>query len=449
MPSTDTTGLSRTELTALVADAFVYGFPLVFDLQQVARFTGDGMGSVPPAPFNEFSHATALSGPQDTFVSINNDTVYSIANVSIGGGPVRLDVPDAAGRYYVLQFVDAWTNNFAYIGRRSTGTLARSYLLVPPGWDGMPPEGVMVIESPTTVATIVGRWAVDGDADLPSVRALQKKLRLTATAPASGLPGPAPGVPPDFAFLEQLRVGMRAYPPAERDRRYQRRFRSLGLLDAETPYTDLDPDRAAILRDGLAAGKQRLERALTDRSTPQQNGWNLNYHAFDYNLDFFQVGALDDPHWKLPDDPDRYLLRATAARGGLWGNHGYEAAYATVYTDGDGRPLHGAHRYELRFAEPPPCGAFWSVTMYDTPDFYLVANPIGRYSLGDRTRGLRTARDGSLTMVLQHDEPADPDGRANWLPTPAGTFRPLLRIYEPHAAVFDGRYELPPVVRVE
>ena len=46
-------------------------------------------------------------------MSINNDTVYSIAQLDVSGGPVRLRVPDADGRYYVLQFVDAWTNNFA------------------------------------------------------------------------------------------------------------------------------------------------------------------------------------------------------------------------------------------------------------------------------------------------------------------------------------------------
>jgi hypothetical protein len=27
----------------------------------------------------------------------------------------------------------------------------------------------------------------------------------------------------------------------------------------------------------------------------------------------------------------------------------------------------------------PPTSAFWSVTIYDTPDFLLGANPIGRY----------------------------------------------------------------------
>ncbi|MGW5382749.1 DUF1254 domain-containing protein [Nocardia sp. NPDC003963] len=449
MSNTDAAGMSGAELTTLAADAFVYGFPLVFDLQQIARFTSEGMGSLPPAPLNEFSHATALAGPRDTFVSVNNDTVYSIANITTAGGPVRLDVPDTAGRYYVLQFVDTWTNNFAYIGRRATGSLAASYLLVPPEWDGMPAEGVTVIECPTSVVTIVGRWAVDGDADLPAVRALQEGLRSTPPGSGPGLPARTPGVPADLGFFEQLRVGMRAFPPAERDRRYQQRFEPLGLLEADTPYADLDPVRATALRKGLAAGRQRLETELTHGSVPRQNGWNQSYHLFDYNLDFFGIGTRDDPHWRLPDDPDRYLLRAAAARGGLWGNHGYEAAYAMIYTDSEGRPLEGTHRYELCFAEPPPCAAFWSVTMYDTPDFHLVDNPIFRYSLGDRTPGLRTGPDGSLVVALQHDTPADPDRRANWLPTPADAFRPLLRIYEPHETVLDGTYELPPIIRVD
>ncbi len=91
-----------------------------------------------------------------------------------------------------------------------------------------------------------------------------------------------------------------------------------------------------------------------------------------------------------------------------------------LYVDGDVQPLDGERRYELRFAAPPPCRAFWSVTMYDTPDFYLVDNPIDRYSIGDRTPGLQTAPDGSLVIVMQQNEPSDPDHRANWLPTPAG-----------------------------
>ena len=127
------------DLAALAADAFVYGFRLAFDLQQVGGHAG--MGMITPGPFNTFSHASRLAGPEDRFVSINNDTIYSIAQVDVSGGPVLLRVPDAAGRYYVLQFVDAWTNNFAYVGRRTTGTAAGSFLLTPPGWEGNDPAG--------------------------------------------------------------------------------------------------------------------------------------------------------------------------------------------------------------------------------------------------------------------------------------------------------------------
>ena len=127
------------DLAALAADAYIYGFPLIFDLQMVGGQAQ--MGMITPGPFNSFSHASRLAGPDDQFVSINNDTIYSIAQVDVSGGPVLLRVPDTAGRYYVLQFVDAWTNNFAYVGRRATGTAAGSFLLVPPGWQGIRPTG--------------------------------------------------------------------------------------------------------------------------------------------------------------------------------------------------------------------------------------------------------------------------------------------------------------------
>ena len=116
-----------------------------------------------------------------------------------------------------------------------------------------------------------------------------------------------------------------------------------------------------------------------------------------------------------------------------------------VYVDAEGDELDGARGYELRFTTPPPYRAFWSVTMYDTPDFFLVANPIDRYSIGDRTPGLHTEDDGSLIIVMAPEKPSEPERRANWLPTAAGTFRPILRMCEPDHAVVDGRYELPPI----
>lgn len=441
--------MTEPALEDLAAEAFFYGFPLVFNLEQVERFLTTGVGALPAAPFNTFGHAAALAGPKDTFVSVNNDTVYSIAQVDAGGGPVRLDVPDADGRYYVLQFVDAWTNNFAYVGHRATGTDAGAFLLVPPGWEGDEPEDAAVIRLPTAVASIVGRWAVDGEDDLPAVAALQAAVRLTPSAPGTGLPTADPRVADDLVFFERLRVAMAAFPPAPRDLPVQERLEPLGLLEPASPYAEPDPELAEALRTGLAANREAMETALHNDSSPTSNGWRLTYHLFDYNLDFFEVGTLDDPAWKIEDPRLRYIQRALAARAGLWGNHGYEAAYAMIYEDADGRPLSGEHVYRIRFDAPPPVGAFWSVTMYDLPDFFLVDNAIDRYSIGDRTPGLAHAPDGSLTIAIQRDPPDDPAARANWLPAPDGPFRPILRLYEPGETVLDGSYELPAITRLD
>jgi hypothetical protein len=433
------------DLAALAADAYIYGFPLVFDLQMVGGQAE--MGMIAPGPFNAFSHASRLAGPDDRFVSINNDTIYSIAQVDVSAGPVLLRVPDTAGRYYVLQFVDAWTNNFAYVGRRATGTAAGSFLLTPPGWHADAPAGTRVIEFPTNVGTIVGRWACDGPADLDAVRALQAGLALepqAAPASAAGIPAPA-RVPAGLAFFEQLRAWMQAFPPSGPDQDYQQRFAPLGLLDPASPYTDCPPDLAQALAAGADAAKQKMETALTGGGlAPVVNGWTLTFHSFDYNLDHLGPGTIDDPAWKIPDRHASYLARALAARGGLWGNHGYEAAYPVTYTDADGDQLDGRNRYTLRFGQDPPVDAFWSITMYDLPGFFLVANPINRYSIGDRTPGLRRDSDGSLTIVIQHDQPAD---TSNWLPAPAAPFRPLMRLYQPQAAILDGTYQIPPITK--
>lgn len=105
----------------------------------------------------------------------------------------------------------------------------------------------------------------------------------------------------------------------------------------------------------------------------------------------------------------------------------------------------GAKRYLLHFDEVPPAEAFWSLAMYDSINFYLVANPIERYSIGDRTPGIQYNADGSLDLYLQHTSPG-PELESNWLPAPSGDFRPTLRLYQPGEGVFDGTW-LPPAIR--
>ena len=111
---------------------------------------------------------------------------------------------------------------------------------------------------------------------------------------------------------------------------------------------------------------------------------------------------------------------------------------------GLGHTLSGEHDYILHFPPGglPPNDAFWSLTMADAKE-HFVANPIDRYSVGDRS-GLVQNPDGSVDIYLQNAAPAG--HQANWLPAPAGRFILWLRVYMPGAAILNGEFTVPPVV---
>ena len=442
---------------SLAAEAYLYGYPLVYCVQEIVN-TASKPSIAWSAPVNTFAYARELLGPETEFVSPNNDTLYTMAMVDLTQEAQVLHLPDTLDRYYVMQFIDAWTNNFAYLGRRATGTKEGYYLLAGPNWEGEVPSGLTLLRAPTNVFAIVGRYATTGGDDLAKVWAVQDDTWLTPLSLFPDRPDNSQRalgdwdlapydehVNEDLKFWEQLRAWMQLFPPSAIDRAYQKKFEPLGLLAEESPYVNPDPALAKTLKAGEAEFWAFMEANLAPGEPV--NGWSFTVTAFNYNLDHLGIGTLDTPEWKFADRATAFFFRAVIARVGLWGNNTYEAAYPSVFLDEHGEQLNGAHKYVLHFDELPPVDAFWSVTMYDIPKFYLVENPINRYTIGDRTPGLRYNPDGSLDIYLQHESPG-PDKESNWLPAPEGDFRPILRMYQPRPKALDGTYVLPPVRRV-
>lgn len=446
---------------SLAAEAHLYGYPLVYNLEMMIDHAA---GKFPTgAPVNTFGHAKALLGPDVEFVAPNNDTLYSVLMGDVTREPLVLHLPDTSGRYYVMQFVDAWTNNFAYLGRRATGTDEGLFLLAGPDWAGEAPQGMTLVQSATNIFAIVGRVAVEGEADVPHVLAIQKEIWVSPLSRYPEIPDfsqrefgdweLAPfdeRVGDELKFWEQMRAWMKLFPPPAAEQGYIQKFESLGLLADESPYVNPDPDLAETLKAGAAEFSEFLEAVISPDAQVIKpvNGWVIPLHIFDYNLDCFRIGAIDSPKWRLQNRAQAFMMRAVAARIGLWGNHAYEAVYPTVDLDGNGDQLVGEHQYTLHLDELPPTDAFWSLTMYQPPKFYLVANPVNRYSIGDRTAGLTYNPDGSLDIYFQKDSPG-PEKESNWLPAPAGPFRVAMRMYQPREAALDGSYVLPPIRRVE
>lgn len=144
------------------------------------------------------------------------------------------------------------------------------------------------------------------------------------------------------------------------------------------------------------------------------------------------------------------LVRAACAKALPVVNVFEEAAYWTTTKDGSGRTLSGRHAYVLHFppGQLPPNDGFWSLTPTDVVG-YMVTSSTGRQSVGDRSQ-LAKNTDGSIDIHLQPKAPGPQSGNEdNWLSTPTGNFKLMLRAYLPGAAILNGAYSLPPVVRTQ
>lgn len=130
------------DLSTLAEEAVIHTCPL-YEMRRMRAATSprrNAAGEAATAPLhwcNQFVHARQLlRAGTSRVVTPNNDTLYTNAWLDLGAGPLVIDVPDTAGRYYVLGLLDFFTNPFAHLGQRLTGTAARSFLVTPPGWQG-------------------------------------------------------------------------------------------------------------------------------------------------------------------------------------------------------------------------------------------------------------------------------------------------------------------------
>src|SRR5690606_6927450 len=129
---------------------------------------------------NQFTHTRRLRTPEDKeVVTPNNDTLFTNAWLDLADGPVVIQVPDMGSRYWVLGFLDAWTNPWAYAGRRTTGGKEQRLFVHGPNWTGDVPAGMHCISAPSNDVWVIGRILADADAaDLERVHALQDRYAI-------------------------------------------------------------------------------------------------------------------------------------------------------------------------------------------------------------------------------------------------------------------------------
>jgi hypothetical protein len=137
-----------------------------------------------PIPVNTLYAAPTLASPAASNASLlatGTDYVLYVGGwLDLAQGPQVLHVPEMAGRYYSVQFTDPSTGtDFAYVGKRTTGTAAGEYLISGPRWKGAAAQGMTQIASPNNAVLVIGRVFVESESDVPTAYGLAQQIQLT------------------------------------------------------------------------------------------------------------------------------------------------------------------------------------------------------------------------------------------------------------------------------
>jgi hypothetical protein len=439
-----------TDYVVMVArTAYLWGWPLVNQLNRRATFSkapepGLIGGVLPSAPTGYVGMLTDYIAADERFVTCpNQDTVYGAGFMALDRQPVVVQVPDFGSRFYTYQLVDHRTDSFFSIGKQY-GTKPGFYLMVGPNWNGIVPAGITAVgNSSTDLVAIFPRIFQDDTAE--DKAAIQSLLRQVMVYPLTEFDGqmktkdwtkvpsfPAPSgsgkgetkwVIPE-KFFEQLAEVLQVVPPLPGEEAMYGQFKS--LLDAAAK----DPQIKAMLTQTAMAAEEELIRPLFEfhnNGRPVGNGW---------------TSPPNNARWGTD-----YLSRTATARSNMFDNAPNETKYIYTDFDKDRQRLTGAHRYSVTFApgETPPVDGFWSLTVYNKEHLF-EPNRLDRYSLGTKSKSMKSGSDDSLTLYFQNDSPGA-DKEANWVPTPADEFSLYIRAYWPKAAVLDGSWKPPVVMR--
>ena len=417
------------DLEPVITEAYRYALP-VYEIARLRYRQSFDPSNPHRVPVNTLTHSRNLADHTSRMVTTpNNDTLYSLANLDLRAGPVRIDVPDFGPRYYSIALMDEFTNNFAYIGRRTTGTRAGSFLLVGPSWQGQAQKEVGIIRAPTSDVTLLVRILVDGLNDLDAVHRLQDAIVLTAPPIDTHAPPPvAPRADDGSNFVAVVNQALAENPPPAQDAPILAEIAKVGVVPGGGP---LSQELARSWREDLPKAQSELRNASWLLQIV--DGWSYSSPG---------IGNFGT----------NYDLRASVALSGLLALTREEAIYAGAVADSNGQPLTGEHRYRLHVPKDLPLDGFWSLSMYEAqPDgrLFFADNPQHRYAIGDRTRELRRNVDGSLDILIQKGTPAA-DQIANWLPVPtSGRLQLTLRLYQPRAELLDGSFSFPALERLD
>jgi hypothetical protein len=442
--------LSIDSVKSITKEAYIYGYPMIDAYRIEYAYFVDSKNPEFKAPWNTLRNIPHVFTAADIAIQTpNSDTPYSFAGLDLRAEPIILVVPKIdKKRYFSIQLVDSYTQNFDYIGSRTTGNGGGVFMIAGPNWKGETPEGVTKVFNSETELVLAGyRTQLFNAADIDNVKRVQAGYKVKPLSAYLGIPAPPAVAPIDFALpltpaeekvsiesLNILNFILQFCPTVPSEKELMERFAKIGVGAGKAiDIASLSPEVKAAMEAGI------------------KEAWDKDYAGLKKKMDDGEItsGDLFGTRAYLKNN---YLYRMTAAVLGIFGNSKKEAMYPIYNVDADEQSLDATtNKYTLHFAadELPPVNAFWSLTMYKLPSSLLVANPLHRYLLNSpMLTSFKRDKDNGITFYIQNESPGK-DKESNWLPAPKGPFMAVLRLYWPKESALDGNWKNPPMQLVK
>jgi len=447
--------LTAKEAKQIAKEAYIYGFPLVLNYKTMYDYAVDKKSPEYKGDFNKLACVARVYTPEDkTIITPNSDTPYCMSWIDMRAEPIVFTIPEIdKERFYEVQLIDLYTHNPAYISTVATGNVPGKYLLAGPDYNGEVPKGITkVIPFETQFLFSIHRTQLFNPSDIGNIKKIQEAYRVEPLSAFLGTKAPSAAAAIDFPkwtegaeftvqSFDYLDFMLTLVKTPQEEQALMKRFAKIGLGDeGKFDIKKFSPEIQKALEEGAKEGLLAIkEFAKKESVDPLASAKVFGTRAFlnksakdNYNLD------------------NLFILRATAAQMGIYGNSGEEAIYPTYLVDEQGTPLDGSqNKYTVTFkkGEFPPVTAFWSLTMYDGKTQLLIDNPLKRYLLNSpMMEQFVLGEDGSLTIYVQKESPGK-ELESNWLPAPDGSFYVVMRLYGPKTEALEGKWVSPALVK--
>jgi hypothetical protein len=382
-----------------------------------------------------------LMDAKSLFLTANSSTMYIFPCLDLErDGPTVVEAPPAMQG----MINDAWFRYVTDIGPAGPDKgKGGKYLVLPPGYEGVVPDGYFVVRPRTYEHWLLLRTSIKDGLDVAEKR-VKDHLKVYPLSKAKNPPKmewvTGSGVAyntvhaNDYTFYEHVDEVIQKEPLDAIDVETRGLLASIGIQKGK-PFAP-DARMKRILTDAVAIGNAaarttvwhpRVDGTLEGlelypgKNSKWMMGW-VDKNVFFTGKDGKTMNHDARTHFHYVYTGVTPAMALTIAGAG--------SDYGIAYVDGNSRPFDGSKLYRLRLPPNPPAGDFWALTVYDNQTRSMLDTSQPSPTVGSQTKGIKANADGSYDIYFG---PKAPEGfENNWIETiPGKGWFTVIRMYAP------------------